>query len=30
MADLAYVGLIIGVFAVCALVLRGLQTRSVR
>lgn len=30
MADLAYVGLIIGVFTVCALVLRGLQARSVR
>lgn len=30
MADMAYVGLIIGVFAVCALVLRGLQARGVR
>ncbi|MDH6677458.1 hypothetical protein M2284_001657 [Rhodococcus sp. LBL1] len=30
MADLAFVGLIIGVFTLCALVLRGLQARSVR
>lgn len=30
MADLAYVALIIAVFVVCALVLRGLQSRSTR
>lgn len=30
MADLAYVGLIIAVFTVCALVLRGLQSRGTR
>ncbi len=30
MADVACVGLIIGVFTVCALVLRGLHARSVR
>lgn len=30
MADLAYVMLIIGVFTVCALVLRGLQPKGDR
>ena len=30
MADVAYVGLIIGVFTACAAVLRGLQARMVR
>ncbi|PTR31872.1 hypothetical protein C8K36_101911 [Rhodococcus sp. OK519] len=30
MADMAYVGLIIGVFTACALVLRGLQARGAR